>query len=67
MGEGGLLERIPQGRGEEVGHEIPGKEIPREKQEMGYARREMERLATDRKQWRSFVNGLCSQRTNRHK
>ena len=34
---------------------------------MGYTRREMERMATDRKQWRSFVNGLCSQRENRHK
>ena len=30
--------------------------------EMGYTRREMERMATDRKRWRSLVDGLCSQR-----
>ncbi|KAK2161915.1 hypothetical protein NP493_1551g00040 [Ridgeia piscesae] len=30
-------------------------------------RREMERMATDIKQWRSLVDGLCSQRANRHK
>ena len=27
----------------------------------------MEKMATDRKRWRSLVDGLCSQRANRHK
>ena len=30
-------------------------------------RKEMERMATERKGWRSLVDGLCSQRANRHK
>jgi len=33
--------------------------------EMGYTRRKMERMATDRK-WRSLVDGLFFQRANRH-
>ena len=57
--------RNPKGRGKDVCHEIPGKK--RETKEMGYTRREMERMATGRKQWRSLVDGLCSQRANRHK
>ena len=57
----------PQGRGKEVGHETPGREIQKNKQEMGYTRRETERMATDRKQWHCLVGGLCSQRANRHK
>ena len=43
------------------------RDTERETKEMGYTRREMERMATDRKRWRSMVDGLCSQRTNRHK
>ena len=43
-------------RGEEVGHETPGRETTRETKEMGYTRREMERMATDRQQWRN--NGV---------
>ena len=39
----------------------------KETKEMGYTRREMERMATDRNRWRSLVDGLCSQRANRHK
>ena len=35
--------------------------------EMGYTRKEMEKMATDRKQWRSLVNGLCSERAKRLK
>ena len=38
-----------------------------ETKEMGYTRGEMEKMATDRKRWRSLVDGLCSQRANRHK
>ena len=38
-----------------------------ETKEMGYTGRVMERMATDRKQWRSMVDGLCSQRANIHK
>ena len=56
----------PQGRYEEVGHETPAKRHrDRETKEMGYTRREMERMAMDRKQWRSMVDGLCTQRANR--
>ena len=57
----------PQGRREEVGHETPGRATEKETKEMGYTRREMERMATDRKQWRSLVNVLCSPRAKRHK
>ena len=39
----------------------------KETKEMGFTRREMEKMATDRKRWRSFVDGLYSQRANRHK
>ena len=41
----------PQGRGEDVGHETPGRDTEKETKEMGYTRREMERMATDRKRW----------------
>ena len=57
----------PQGRHEEVGHETPGRDTEKETKVMGYTRREMEKMATDRKRWRSLVDGLCSQRANRHK
>ena len=43
------------------------RDTEKETKEMGYTRREMERMATDRKQWRSLVDGLCSQRANWHK
>ena len=43
------------------------KDTERETKEMGYTRREVERLATGRKQWRSMFDGLCSQRANMHK
>ena len=50
----------PQAREEEVGHETPGiKTRKKETKEMGYTRREMERMVTDRKRWRSLVCGLC--------
>ena len=39
----------------------------KETKEMGYTRREMEKMAPERKRWRSLVDGLCSQRANRHK
>ena len=38
-----------------------------ETKEMGYTRREMEKMATERKRWRSLVDGLCSERAKRHK
>ena len=43
------------------------RDTEKETKEMGYTRREMERMATDRKRWRSLVDGLCSQRAKRHK
>ena len=43
------------------------RDTEKETKEMGYTRREMENMATDRKRWRSLVDGLCSQRANRHK
>ena len=43
------------------------RDTERETKEMGYTRREMDRMATDRKQWLSLGDGLCSQRANRHK
>ena len=43
------------------------RDTERETKEMGYTRRELERMATDRQQWRSLVDGLCFQRANRHK
>ena len=43
------------------------RDTEKETKEMGYTRREMEKMATDRKRWRSLVDGLCSQRANRHK
>ena len=43
------------------------RETEKETKEMGYTRREMEKMATDRKRWRSLVDGLCSQRAKRHK
>ena len=57
----------PQGRDEEVGHETPGRDTEKETKEMGYTRKEMEKMATDRKRWHSLVDGLCSQRANRYK
>ena len=42
------------------------RDTEKETKEMGYTRREMDRIATDRKRWRSLVDGLCSQRANRH-
>ena len=38
---------IPRGRGEEEGHGTPGRDTERERNEMGYTRIEMERLAMD--------------------
>ena len=43
------------------------RDTEKETKEMGYTRREMEKMATDRKRWCSLVDGLCSQRANRHK
>ena len=43
------------------------RDTEKETKEMGYTRREMERMTTNRKRWRSLVDGLCSQRTKRHK
>ena len=43
------------------------RDTEKETKEMGYTRREMEKMATDRKRWRSLVGGLCSQRAKRHK
>ena len=43
------------------------RDTEKETKEMGYTRREMERMATDRKWWHSLVDGLCSQRVKRHK
>ena len=43
------------------------RDTEKETKEIGYTRREMEKMATDRKRWRSLVDGLCSQRANRHK
>ena len=37
------------------------RETERETKEMGYTRRELERMATDKKQWPFVVVGLCSQ------
>ena len=42
------------------------RDTERETKEIGYTRREMERMATDRQQWHCLVDGLCSQRANRH-
>ena len=53
----------PQGRGEEVGHETAGRDT--EKETKQYTRREMEKMATDRKWWRSLIDGLYSQRAKR--
>jgi len=39
----------------------------KETKEMGYTSREMDKMATDRKRWRSLVDGLCSQRAKMHK
>ena len=38
----------------------------KETKEMGYTRKEIEKMATDRKRWRSMVDGLCSQRAKSH-
>ena len=43
------------------------RDTEKETKEVGYTRREMERMATDRKRWRSLVDSLCSQWANRHK
>ncbi|KAK2182799.1 hypothetical protein NP493_335g01042 [Ridgeia piscesae] len=43
------------------------RDTEKETKEMGYTRREMEKMATDRKRWRSLVDGLCSQRAITHK
>ena len=43
------------------------RDTEKETKEMGYTRREIEKMATDRKRWRSLVNGLCSQRANKQK
>ena len=37
------------------------RDTEKETKEMGYTRREMEKMATDRKRWHSLVDGLCSQ------
>ena len=37
------------------------RDTEKETKEMGYTRREMEKMATDRKQWRSLVDGLCAE------
>ena len=43
------------------------RDTEKDTKEMGYTRKEMEKMATDRKQWRSLVDGLCSERAKRHK
>ena len=43
------------------------RDTEKETKETGFTRREMEKMATDRKRWRSLVDGLSSQRANRHK
>ena len=43
------------------------RDTEKETKERGYTRREIERMVTDRQQWRSLVDGLRSQRANRHK
>ena len=57
----------PQVRSEEAGLETPGKEMKKGKQKRWATPGEMERMATDRKQWRSLFDGLRSQRANWHK
>ncbi len=39
------------------------RDTEKETKEMDYTRGEIERMATDRKQWRSLVDGLCSEQT----
>ena len=57
------ITRNSQGRGEEVGHgNLAETHNNKNTKEMGYTRREMEKMATDRKRWRSLVDGVCSQR-----
>ena len=51
------MKPAPQGRGKEVGHETPGKEPQKMKQKRWVTPGERWRLATDRKQWRSLVDG----------
>ena len=43
------------------------RDTEKDTKEMGYTWKEMEKMATDRKQWRSLVDGLCSERAKRHK
>ena len=50
----------PQGRSEEVGHETQ-RDTENETKETGYTRREMARMATDRKHWRSLVDASSDQ------
>ena len=57
----------PPGQRKEVGHETPGRETETDTKETGYTWKEMQKMATDRKQWRSLVDGLCSERAKRLK
>ena len=45
------------------------RDTERETKEKGHtsSEMEMENMATNRQQWRSFVDGLCSRRTDIHK
>ena len=43
------------------------RDTEKDTKEMGYTWKEMEKMATNRKQWRSLVDGLCSERAKRHK
>ena len=38
-----------------------------ERKKMGYTGKEMEKMATNRQEWMTMVDGLCSQRANRPK
>ena len=43
------------------------RQTERETKETAYTRREIERMATERKECHSLIGGLCSQQANRHK
>ena len=57
----------PKGR-EEEGRETRGRETPKTKErKMGYTRRDIEKMAPNRQEWRTMADGPCSQRANRPK
>ena len=55
------LHGTPKGREKEEGQETPGRDTENERKKMGYTGKEMEKIATNRQEWRTMANGPSEQ------